>query len=214
MVLARWPAPGRCKRRLAAGLGPHGAPLAARIQARLLAHTLAVARSAQARLGFALVLAVDGLGAGARRRWGQQLGGVQVRDQGPGSLGLRMQRQWQRAFGAGAQQVVLIGTDLPGLAGSDLVAAFGALDTGPLVLGPAGDGGYWLIGLQRRGFDQAGAALMAGQPWGTDRVLQGCLAAARGRGLAASLLRAQADLDRCTDLSPWLECPSRVWVPA
>ena len=208
MVLARWPAPGRCKRRLAAGLGPSGAVLAARIQARLLGHTLAVARAASSELGFELVLAVDGLGPAARRRWGQQLGVAHLGDQGPGGLGVRMQRQWQRAFGAGAEQVVLIGTDLPDLAGADLAAAFGALEAGPLVLGPALDGGYWLIGLQRRGFQQAGAALMAGQPWGTDLVLAGCLAAARKRGLEASLLRHQADLDRRADLAPWLECPA------
>lgn len=208
VVLARWPSPGRCKRRLAAGLGPEGTVLAARIQARLLRHTLAVARAASPELGYELVLAVDGLGPGGRRRWGQQLGVAHLGDQGPGGLGVRMQRQWQRAFGAGAQQVVLIGTDLPDLAGADLAAAFGALETGPLVLGPALDGGYWLIGLQRRGFHRAGAALMAGQPWGTDQVLQACLAAASQRGLAATLLRTQGDLDRRADLAPWLECPS------
>jgi len=211
VVLARWPAPGRCKRRLAAGLGPTGAVLAARIQTRLLGHTLAVARAAGAELGFERVLAVDGLGPGARRRWGQQLGVAHLCDQGPGGLGLRMQRQWQRAFGAGAEQVVLIGTDLPDLAGADLAAAFGALDAGPLVLGPALDGGYWLIGLNRGGFHQAGAALMAGQPWGTAAVLEGCLQAARQRGLAAQLLRCQSDLDRRVDLAPWLDCPSPPW---
>ena len=210
--MARWPSPGRCKRRLAAGLGPGpaAAVLAARIQARLLGHTLAVARAARALLGFELVLAVDGLGAGARRRWGRQLGAgpLTPRGQGPGGLGLRMQRQWQQAFGAGAEQVVLIGTDLPELAVADLVAAFGALDAGPLVLGPASDGGYWLIGLNRPGFQRAGPALMAGQPWGTDLVLNRCLEAARRRGLRAHLLRDQADLDRRPDLAPWLEAHS------
>jgi len=74
VVLARWPSPGRYKRRLAAGLGPGGTVLAARIQARLRRHTLAVAQAASPELGGGLVLAVDGLGPGARRRWGQQLG--------------------------------------------------------------------------------------------------------------------------------------------
>ena len=208
VVLARWPSPGRCKRRLAAGLGADGAVLAAGIQARLLQHTLAVARGTRHQQAVDLVLAVDGLGPGARRRWGQQLGVAHLCAQGGGSLGLRMQRQWQRAFGAGAEQVVLVGTDLPDLAGTDLVAAFRALDTGPLVLGPALDGGYWLIGLNRSGFDLAGAALVAGQPWGTAAVLEGCLQAAKQRGLAAQLLRCQSDLDRRADLAPWLDCAS------
>ena len=208
VVLARWPSPGRCKRRLAAGLGCGGTVLAARIQARLLRHTLAVAQAASSELGFGLVLAVDGLGPGARRRWGQQLGVDHLCDQGPGGLGVRMQRQWQRAFGAGADQVVLIGTDLPDLAGADLAAAFRGLDGGPLVLGPAQDGGYWLIGLNRPGFARAGAALMVGQPWGTAAVFEGCLRAAGQRGLAAQLLRCQSDLDRRADLAPWLDCAS------
>ena len=213
VVLARWPSPGRCKRRLAAGLGLAGTVLAARIQARLLRHTLAVAQAASSELGFGLVLAVDGLGPGARRRWGQQLGVHHLCAQGPGGLGVRMQRQWQRAFGAGAEQVVLIGTDLPDLAAADLASAFGALGAGPLVLGPAQDGGYWLIGLNRSGFGRAGAALMEGQPWGTVAVLECCLRAARRRGLAAQLLRCQSDLDRRADLAPWLDCASPAWWP-
>ena len=211
--MARWPSPGRCKRRLAAGLGSAGPVLAARIQARLLGHTLAVAKAARQQQGFELVLAVDGLGPGARRRWGQQLGLAHLCAQGSGSLGLRMQRQWQRAFRAGAEQVVLIGTDLPDLAAADLAAAFGALASGPLVLGPARDGGYWLIGLNRPGFDQAGAALMVGQPWGTERVLDGCLQAASQRGLSACLLRSQADLARRADLAPRLAGPSLAGSP-
>jgi glycosyltransferase A (GT-A) superfamily protein (DUF2064 family) len=159
------------------------------------------------------VLAVDGLGPGARRRWGQQLGVDHLCDQGPGGLGVRMQRQWQRAFGAGAEQVVLIGTDLPYLAAADLASAFGALGAGPLVLGPAQDGGYWLIGLNRSGFGRAGAALMEGQPWGTAAVLECCLRAASRRGLAAQLLRCQSDLDRRADLAPWLDCASPAWWP-
>jgi glycosyltransferase A (GT-A) superfamily protein (DUF2064 family) len=47
-----------------------------------------------------------------------------------------MQRQWQQAFGAGAEQVVLIGTDLPDLAVADLVAAFGPSMPGPWCWGP------------------------------------------------------------------------------
>jgi tripartite-type tricarboxylate transporter receptor subunit TctC len=62
VVLARWPSPGRCKRRLAAGLGPGGTVLAARIQTRLLRHTVAVARAASPELGFDLVLAVSETG--------------------------------------------------------------------------------------------------------------------------------------------------------
>ena len=67
VVMARWPASGRCKSRLAAELGPGRA---ATIQNRLMGHTLAVAREARGRLPFELVLAGSGLG---RRALGKEL---------------------------------------------------------------------------------------------------------------------------------------------
>ena len=201
VVLARWPAPGRCKRRLAASCG--SASAAAAVQHALTLHTLAAARAGAAAAGAELWLAVDGLGERARRRWGAQLGGPICIGQGGGSLGTRLQRQWRRAFGAGAAQVVLIGSDLPRLEAADLTAAFEALERRPLVLGPALDGGYWLIGLNRNGFARAGAQLVAGMPWGGPQVLASTLSAASGCGLELELLRRQGDLDQRSDLAPW-----------
>jgi rSAM/selenodomain-associated transferase 1 len=206
--MARWPAPGRCKRRLAAGLG---ASRAAAIQARLGLHVIAVAQQA-ARMEafteaaapsgveapFEIVLAVSGLATAAARRWGDRLGVRRVVLQGEGSLGLRLQRQVVRAGREGAPVVALIGSDLPELCAADLRAAFRQLQGSPLVLGPATDGGYWLIGL--RG---ACADLFSGIPWGGDRVLAATLAAARRRGLEATLLKERADLDRPEDLRRW-----------
>jgi glycosyltransferase A (GT-A) superfamily protein (DUF2064 family) len=100
--------------------------------------------------------------------------------------------------------VVLIGSDLPGLDCADLTAAFAALDHNPLVLGPAGDGGYWLIGLNRQGFAQAGAKLMSGVAWGSSQVLADTLSRAAQLELTCTLLRLQNDLDRRGDLEPWL----------
>jgi rSAM/selenodomain-associated transferase 1 len=195
IVMARWPAPGRCKRRLAGCLGTAAA---ARIQARLTGHTLAVARSMRHRLGFALVLAVDGLAGRAARRWGEVLGADHVCLQGTGGLGVRMQRQIQRAFRAGARRVVVIGSDLPQLDGDDLLAAFAALESSAAVLGPARDGGYWLLGLR-----QPQPALMAGIAWGTPRVLEQTLTAMGRLALKPVLLAPRADLDWATDLRPW-----------
>jgi glycosyltransferase A (GT-A) superfamily protein (DUF2064 family) len=107
-------------------------------------------------------------------------------------------------FGAGAEQVVLIGSDLPALERADLERAFSALEQRPLVLGPASDGGYWLIGLNRDGFTGAGPSLMAGIPWGSDRVLAATLERAQRRQLSPALLRRLSDLDTRADLAPWL----------
>jgi len=193
--MARWPAPGRCKRRLAQSLG---AVAAARIQARLTAHTLAAARGATQGQGIELVLAVEGLGSLAARRWGQALGADRSVLQGRGALGLRMQRQFQRAAREGASQVVLIGSDLPQLEGVDLTAAFTALGRREGVLGPALDGGYWLIGLRR-----PDPELLAGIAWGGAQVLEQTLAAMARRKLEPELLTTRGDLDWAHDLVLW-----------
>ena len=195
VVMARWPAPGRCKSRLASSLGRERA---ASLQRRLTDHTLAVAGQARQRLGFELVLAVSGLGPRAARRWQGQLGCDRVVDQGSGGLGLRLQRQVRRGCSREGCQLVVIGTDLPGLLPADLEQAFAALGAAELVLGPAGDGGYWLIGLR-----QSWPALFSGVAWGSAAVLeQTCQAAAR-LGLSPHRLARRCDLDRPADLRPW-----------
>ena len=193
--MARWPAPGRCKRRLAQELG---AARAAQIQARLTVHTLAAAREARQGHGLELVLAVEGLGSRAARRWGQAHGADRTVLQGRGALGLRMQRQFQRAAREGASQMVLIGSDLPQLEASDLSAAFTVLGQRRGVLGPALDGGYWLIGLRR-----PEPELLAGIDWGSELVLEQTVAAMARRGLEPELLSRRGDLDWARDLLPW-----------
>lgn len=196
--MGRWPAPSRCKSRLArGGLGPEPA---ARVQQRLWAHTLAVLSSSCRTLPAQGRLALSGCGARAARRWLAPLapGTLQVGLQGRGGLGERMQRQLMAAFARGYRQVVVIGSDLPGLQGDDLQQAFSALEHSRLVLGPADDGGYWLVGLS-----SPAAALFAGVGWGSDQVLQQTLARAAAAGLTPALLRRQGDLDRVADLGRW-----------
>ena len=204
-MLARWPAPGRCKSRLGSGVGQ---ARAAAIQARLTHHGLAAAVQARSAMadrvggapgtGLRVVLAAGGMGPGAARRWGARLDVDRVVAQGSGSLGLRMQRQILRSCREGAPAVVLIGSDLPELAAEDLMAAFQALERVPLVLGPAGDGGYWLIGRRR-----PSPQLFSGIEWGSDRVLAQTLRQARQAGLSTELLARRDDLDRPDDLGRW-----------
>ncbi|MEB3362621.1 MAG: TIGR04282 family arsenosugar biosynthesis glycosyltransferase [Synechococcaceae cyanobacterium] len=211
VVLARWPAPGRCKSRLAEGIGR---VRAAAVQARLARHVTAVARESLNRLralaeapDAELVLAVDGLGSRAARRWGRELGVDRVVLQGggglgSGGLGSRLQRQLLRAHREGARRIILVGSDLPSLEPSDLVDAFEALETAPWVLGPAQDGGYWLIGAKRpqpSPFVGPDAPI----PWGTAAVLHSTLRLAARHGISVPLLKRQADLDLPTDLRRW-----------
>lgn len=206
VVFSRWPAPARCKRRLAVAIG---AERAAAVQGRLLHHGLAAAREA-AREGehlgqpIELVLAVGGLGPRASARWGATLPVDRLVRQGEGSLGLRLRRQVERARREAVRHLLLIGSDLPQLCAADLLAAFAALRQEPLVLGPAADGGYWLLGLSPR---LVAPRLFAGAcgpiPWGSDGVLRRTLEAAAAEGLTAVLLAERADLDRPVDLAAW-----------
>jgi len=158
---------------------------------------MAVVQQAQQQLGCHGWLALSGCGRRAALRLSQGTG-LSVLSQGDGTLGLRMQRQFVRAFRRGYRQVVLIGSDLPQLCSRDLQQAFAVLARAPGVLGPAVDGGYWLIGLTR-----PAAALMAGMEWGSDQVRQQTCRRAADLGLPLLLLREQADLDRAADLMPW-----------
>jgi rSAM/selenodomain-associated transferase 1 len=218
VVMARWPAPGRCKTRLAVGTGPRRA---AAIQARLTAHCLAAARQLVTLAAAGgptaapeLVLAVDGLGRRAAQRWSRTYAGprfaeLRMRRQGPGSLAVRLRRQVGQARREGARAVVVVGSDLPTLQARDLLAAFEALERVPLVLGPARDGGYWLIGLAGAALASSGPAvqLFCGRDrsiaWGSDRVLSQTLAAAAAAHLPWQLLAEHGDLDRPEDLRSW-----------
>jgi rSAM/selenodomain-associated transferase 1 len=207
VVLARWPAPGRCKRRLAASCS--SSRLAAAMQRRLSWHTVHTAGAAAQSLGVELLLAAAGLGPRALRRWGGQLQRSMVAPlrltlQRGGNLGCRMHRQLQLGFAQGFEQLVLIGSDLPDLQSGDLVQAFALLERHDLVLGPAEDGGYWLIGITRQGWWRSGATLFSGIPWSSDQVLSLSLDRAAKSGLTVGLLRQQSDLDRRSGLEPWL----------
>ena len=192
--MARWPAPGRCKSRLALSVG---AARAAAIQQRLQAHALAVLAQAQPACRCNARLALAGVALGGAARLARPAG-VEVVLQGQGSLGLRMQRQFAHGFRQGYRQVVLIGSDLPHLGLEDLQQAYAALEQCPAVLAPAHDGGYWLVGLTR-----PAPALFAGIAWGTDQVLEQSLRQALSIGLPLRQLHRQGDLDRGSDLLPW-----------
>lgn len=196
VLMARAPAPLRCKSRLATGgLGPRPAAL---VQGRLLAHTLAVLERAADQLEARNRLALTGVGGRSARRLLGRCGRTELVPQGGGGLGVRLQRQVVRGFAQGHRAIVLVGSDLPRLAAVDLHQAFAALQEVPLVLGPADDGGYWLIGLRA-----PAPSLFAGIDWGGPQVLAQTLAQAARLDLPSRLLDGQGDLDRPADLVCW-----------
>lgn len=72
--------------------------------------------------------------------------GIEIFEQGAGNLGDRMQRIFDTLPPG---PVVIIGTDIPFISSNDIATAFRRLGSNDVVLGDAGDGGYWLVGAQR-----------------------------------------------------------------
>ena len=131
------PVMGRVKTRLSRMIGPVAATQFYRTAARAVVARLAADRR------WRTVLAVAPDTAVGSSPWP---GGIARRGQGHGDLGRRMQRimDW-----GGPGPLVIVGTDIPAMRPAHIARAFRALGSHDAVLGPAADGGYWLVGLAR-----------------------------------------------------------------
>lgn len=193
MVLSKDPVPGRVKTRLVPALGADGA-------ARL--HRALVERCLHTCLGSGLpvTLVLDGDLGGDLAGWARSRG-VAVQRQAEGDLGQRL-RQALRGPG----RLVCVGTDCPDLEARDLLQA---ARPGPVVLGPALDGGYWLVAIDGAAppADPPGHALFADIEWSTPQVLAQTLERARAAGLEVRLLAHRRDLDTPADLVEYASDP-------
>jgi len=111
------------------------------------------------------------------------------------SLGERLIHAFGQAFGRGAQKVVIIGSDSPNLPHNYIDQAFKALEEADVVLGPATDGGYYLIGLSRpclKLFDDVS--------WSTDQVFERTAHNAQSQGYKLRILPTHYDIDTIEDL--------------
>ena len=171
------------------------------IRQRLTGHTLAVANSCTRRATGGCA-GVSGAGPSAARRWARSHSVPCVRLQGSGGLGTRLRRQLLLSRRNDGPTVV-IGTDLPWLNRRDLLAAIAMLQRSDLVLGPAVDGGYWLIGVSSKLLRQPAHWPLSGIPWGGTRCSR-TLQQASERGISTLLLKERNDLDQLADLQPWL----------
>lgn len=189
-IFVKAPIPGRVKTRLAQDIGPSGA---AEVYWRLGRH---VVRST-AGSGYRTTVWFTPAGAASLvRQWLRGVAGrhVTLRPQVGASLGARLVTAFAGEFAAGARRVVIIGSDCPGVDGRLVRAAFAALGRHDVVLGPARDGGYYLIGLAA-----PRPALFRGIAWSTPVVAVETRARARALGLSCHLLRRLRDVDTARD---------------
>jgi hypothetical protein len=187
ILFTRYPRPGTTKTRLIPALGPQGA---ATLQRWMTEQALAQALACSRRCGVAVEIHFTGAKESAMRWW---LGPHTFTPQARGTVGARMAHSFATAFASGVKRVVIIGSDCPGMTKETLEAAFTALERHELVLGPAMDGGYYLIGLTR-----PQPHLFADIAWGEGSVLQQTLA--KAQALTIHQLAPLHDIDRPQDL--------------
>ncbi len=111
-------------------------------------------------------------------------------------LGAALAGAFAAQLRAGAQSVILIGSDTPTLPPSLLEEAASALHANDLVVGPSADGGYYLIGMTRQHPD-----LFDRIAWSTSIVFEQTMERARERGLRTHVLREWYDVDTVTELT-------------
>lgn len=198
IVFTRYPEAGTTKTRLIPVLGAEGA---ANLQRKMTEHTLEKVKTASTSDEITVEIRYDGGNEVLMARW---LGSnFKYTSQGGGDLGYRMNRAFEDAFIAGATASVIIGTDIPNITGADIQKAFDALRQQHMVLGPAEDGGYYLIGLQKAPYFNGVENLFRGMNWGERDVFYKTLHAARELGLKVSILDQRRDVDWPEDISIW-----------
>lgn len=184
LIFARAPVPGACKTRLIPALGAVGA---AALSERLLVRLLA--RLEERPVAPVILCCTPDVDHPAFARHQ----GERWRQEGA-DLGERMANAARRALETGSR-VLLIGTDCPLMESHYLSRAFEALDEVEVVIGPAEDGGYVLLGLRR-----FHPGLFRGIEWGSHRVLAQTLARIDALGWRHRRLETLWDLDRPEDL--------------
>lgn len=111
-----------------------------------------------------------------------------------GDLGQRMQAAFEEQFLAGAERVVIIGSDCPELRPEHIRQAYEGMSRTEVVIGPSADGGYYLLGMSK-----LHATLFENMPWSTAELLDTTLHRLREAGLSYTLLPMLHDLDDWDD---------------
>lgn len=193
LVFARYPEPGRAKTRLIPALGAVGAIALYR---QLAEATLHQARGLARHHPATITVWFTGAEAPAMAAWlGEDL---TYCSQPPGDLGARLGTAFQTALAQGHPQAIALGTDCPWLNTQLLEQACQALGSHDLVLGPATDGGYYLIAMA-----QYYPPLFQNVPWSTEHVLSQTVAIAQSLGLSIAYLPTLTDIDTPEDLALW-----------
>lgn len=191
ILFTRYPIAGQTKTRLIPYLG---AEQAADLQRKMTEFIVDTTRPLQIRDRLSLEVHFAGGSLRQMQRWlGPKLA---YRPQQGCNLGDRLHHAFSQGFQADAERIVVIGSDCPAISAHHLEQAFHQLKSHDLVLGPAQDGGYYLVGLSR-----SCAELFQNIAWGTERVFNQTAKTATQLNLSWTTLETLCDVDRPEDLA-------------
>ncbi|RWX46908.1 hypothetical protein H206_00219 [Candidatus Electrothrix aarhusensis] len=200
VLFTRYPQAGKVKTRLINHLGPQGA---ADLHSRMTKQVINQVQPALMTGSIQLQVYYCGGSQQEIKTWlGKNSKDIQLARQQGNGLGERMQDAFEQTWQQGAEKVLLIGSDCPGINSAIITSGLEYLQQHDLVLGPATDGGYYLIGLparlkkEKRNY----ADLFQNIDWGTDQVLAQTLTQAHKNNLSVALLPQLHDIDRPEDL--------------
>ncbi|WP_347158941.1 TIGR04282 family arsenosugar biosynthesis glycosyltransferase [Pontibacter chitinilyticus] len=186
LLFVRNPELGKVKTRLAATIGPEKA---LEVYIHLLRHTRSITQQlpVQKRVYYAEAIAQHDL-------WPVAV--YQKRVQPEGDLGQKMETAFTTAFAEGYNSVVIIGSDCLHLTQEIIAAAYQLLQTQDVVVGPALDGGYYLLGMKK-----LHTALFRNKRWSTEHVFPDTLHDISQLHLSYALLPLLSDVDHADDLA-------------
>jgi len=193
IILARNPVQGDVKKRLARDTGSSEA---LRIYRLLLQHTAQVAEGC----GYDYEVFYS---SHIPEREPMFAGAKSVLLQKGNDLGERIGHAFETGFSQGYSHIVLIGSDCPDLDATHIKKAFAALEQNDAVLGPAQDGGFYLVGL-----NNSHPELFRDRTWSHEEVLKETIGRMDSQEIICSLLEPLQDIDTFDDLRQ-----SRLWAP-
>jgi rSAM/selenodomain-associated transferase 1 len=196
VIFAKERVPGRVKTRLVPPLSPAHAAACheAFVEDTARRMSEAFCRAPAAKRAD-MALAVEPAAACPQLRAVADRYGLDVIDQGPGDLGERMERVLRDACGEGSN-CLLLGADTPDLPVPFVESGFRHVENGRVVLGPSGDGGYYLVGAA----NQVPPIFRLQAPWGGAEVLSETKSRLDGAGSGYEMLPEWNDVDVYEDL--------------
>ncbi len=179
IIFTRNPELGKCKTRLAATIGDEAA---LQVYKFLLAHTVKITSNLNVakQVHYSVKIREDDI-------WDNLI--YDKRQQYGNNLGERMAHAFEEGFASGFEKICIIGSDMFDLAQNDIEDAFLGLDHSDYVIGPANDGGYYLLGMKK-----FNPKIFHDKRWGTDTVFNDTINDLEGESIYIKEVRNDIDL--------------------